>query len=87
MDQMDVIKRFIQNYTLTFMYATTANDIDEAFKANKVYTYRCTVHLEHMRLWVLQVPPECIAKFVPVVSAVMCLCFHLSECLRYHVYL
>ena len=38
MDQMDVIKRFVQNYTLTFMYATTADDIDEAFKANKVYT-------------------------------------------------
>ena len=41
MDQMDVIKRFIKNYTLTFMYATTADDIDEAFKANKVQMY-CT---------------------------------------------
>ena len=36
LDQMDVIKLFVQSYPLTFMYATTADDIDEAFKANKV---------------------------------------------------
>ena len=36
LDQMDVIKLFVQSYSQTFMYATTADDIDEAFKANKV---------------------------------------------------
>lgn len=36
LDQIDVIKRFVQNYTLIFQYATTADDINESFKANKV---------------------------------------------------
>ena len=35
-DQMDVIKRFVKNYTSTFMYATTAEDVADAFKAGKV---------------------------------------------------
>lgn len=48
LDQMDVIKRFIQNYTFTFQYATTADDINESFKANKVCMYVCvTLYLEN----------------------------------------
>ena len=35
MDQMDVIKRFVQNYTTTFMWATTAEDMEVAVRANK----------------------------------------------------
>ena len=39
LDQMDVIKRFVQNYTFTFQYATTADDIDKSYEANKVCMY------------------------------------------------
>lgn len=38
LDQMDIIKRFVQNYTQTFKFATSSNDIEEAFETNKVYT-------------------------------------------------
>lgn len=36
MDQMDVIKRFVQQYSSTFMYATSANDMEAAAKDGKV---------------------------------------------------
>ena len=36
LDQMDVIKRFVQNYSLTFSYATSSQDIETAFKDNRV---------------------------------------------------
>lgn len=35
-DQIDVIKRFVQNYTSTFMWATTAEDMELAARANRV---------------------------------------------------
>ncbi|CAI8014227.1 Dipeptidase 1 [Geodia barretti] len=36
LDQMDVIKRFVQNYTSTFLWATTSKDMELAVPANKI---------------------------------------------------
>ena len=42
LDQMDVIKRFVQNYTSTFLWATTSKDMELAVPANKV-CWKCYV--------------------------------------------